>query len=357
MSFGPLITRRDIYKAGLEFFDRTGIRHVFSPEWRGLGGILMFHRVQDLPDDGFYPNRNLTVTPAFLEAVLDFLDEAGLEVVSLDEVHRRLTEGYDGDRRFVALTFDDGFVDNYTTAYPILKRRNLPFTIYVATGLIDNTLDMWWVILETVIAKEDHITVDLGGEVREFDCSSDLRKLAAYRTLADKLATEVSEDEQRRFTRDFAQRYGVDIAALCAAEGMNWDQVRELAADPLVTIGGHTEKHHALARLDEGAMRADVERGSARLAEMLGAAPRHFAYPYGMPFVAGAREFEALQDMGYKTAVTTRPGVLFPEHKGHLTALPRVSVNGEFQQVRYLSMLLAGWPFALFNRFRRLNVA
>ena len=64
-----------------------------------------------------------------------------------------------------------------------------------------------------------------------------------------------------------------------------------------------------------------------------------------------------MRDLGFETAVTTRPGVLFPEHRDHLTALPRVSLNGDYQTLRYLDLFLSGAPFLLYNRLRRVNVA
>jgi peptidoglycan/xylan/chitin deacetylase (PgdA/CDA1 family) len=100
-------------------------------------------------------------------------------------------------------------------------------------------------------------------------------------------------------------------------------------------------------------MRAGVEA----IENELGVSPAHLSYPVGDCTSAAAREFEAARKLGFKTAVTTRPGVLFPDHADHLTALPRISVNGGFQRFRYLDVLLSGAPTALMNGFRRVDAA
>ena len=88
----------------------------------------------------------------------------------------------------------------------------------------------------------------------------------------------------------------------------------------------------------------------------IGKRPEHLAYPVGDVTSAGPREFRIARELGFKTAVTTRPGVLFPAHADHLTALPRISVNGEYQQQRYVKVLMSGAGTALWNRFKRVNV-
>ena len=88
-----------------------------------------------------------------------------------------------------------------------------------------------------------------------------------------------------------------------------------------------------------------------------GVRPRHLAYPVGDRTAAGPREFRIADDLGFSTAVTTRPGVIFPRHANHLMALPRISLNGNFQKPRYAKVLISGAATALNNRFRQVNVA
>ncbi len=138
---------------------------------------------------------------------------------------------------------------------------------------------------------------------------------------------------------------------------MNWAELRTLAADPLVTIGAHTKGHYALAKIcEEKAI--DQMQGSADVIEReLGVRPTHFAFPYGDENSARARDFSLAHVLGFKTAVTTRKGVLFPAHRRYLTALPRVSLNGEYQSLTYTALYLSGAPFALANRFQQVSAA
>jgi peptidoglycan/xylan/chitin deacetylase (PgdA/CDA1 family) len=113
----------------------------------------------------------------------------------------------------------------------------------------------------------------------------------------------------------------------------------------------------AVATLPAEEARRQMRAGAEVMAATLGERPRHFSYPYGSACAAGPRDFGIARELGFDTAVTTRPGVLYAEHADHLTALPRVSLNGDYQALRYLDVLLSGLPFFVMNRFGRLNVA
>jgi peptidoglycan/xylan/chitin deacetylase (PgdA/CDA1 family) len=135
---------------------------------------------------------------------------------------------------------------------------------------------------------------------------------------------------------------------------MGWSGVARLCRHPLATIGAHGLTHRRLAHWSAAEAREEMAGSKKALEARLGLKVRHFAYPVGDASSAGAREFELARELGFATAVTTRPGMLFSEHAGRLTALPRVSVNGRWQSRDTLEILLSAAPFWLWNRGRRI---
>src|SRR5256885_15711866 len=99
----------------------TGAHRMLRPLLGGVGAILTLHHVRPPRTDAFQPNRLLEVSPSFLEHVICGLRRGGVDLITLDEMHRRLKE-QDFRRRFVSLTFDDGYRDNLRYALPILKK-------------------------------------------------------------------------------------------------------------------------------------------------------------------------------------------------------------------------------------------
>lgn len=109
-----------------------------------LGHILMLHRVVEQRSDN-PSQRELEVTPDFLEQTISDYRQKGYTFRSIDELSSLLTTHHSlSAKKNVCLTFDDGYQDNYDIAYPLLKRLEVPFAVYVTTGFIDNRLPMWW---------------------------------------------------------------------------------------------------------------------------------------------------------------------------------------------------------------------
>jgi len=206
-----------------------------------------------------------------------------------------------------------------------------------------------------VIARHDRIGLVIDGEDRRFDCRTVEEKRNLHDSLYGWLRQLETEEQLRTVIRDLSRRYQVDIAAFCEELCMTWDELAQLASDPLVTIGAHTVNHVMLKKVPEKAARKEMEMSRSVIAASLGVEPQHLAYPVGDPTSAGPREFRIAQELGFKTAVTTRPGVIFGQHRDHLMALPRISVNGEYQRMRYLRVLMSGAATAVWNGFKPVN--
>jgi peptidoglycan/xylan/chitin deacetylase (PgdA/CDA1 family) len=348
--------KKTVIRAGLETLYFSGVHALVRPFVGGVGAILTLHHVRPRRPDAFQPNRMLEITPGFLGKVVRKLRRAQLDLVSLDEMHRRLSEG-DIKRRFVCVTIDDGYRDTLQWAYPILKAQEVPFALYIPTSFPDRIGELWWLALEAVVARNQRITLLIDDRERGFECATLEEKHHVFNQLYQWVRSFRTEDELRRVVRDLSVRYQVDIAAFCEELCMGWEELGRLAADPLVTIGAHTVNHVMLAKTPERQARAEMAMSRSVIEASLGLKPDHLAYPVGDATAAGPREFRIAAELGFKTAVTTRPGMLFPEHSAHLTALPRLSLNGEFQQSRYLGVLLSGAATAVWNGFRRVDAA
>ncbi len=345
-----------IIRGGLELLYFSGIHHLLRPLFGGVGAILTMHHVRPPRPGGFQPNRLLEITPHFFSRVVTDLRHAGLDLISLDEMYRRLVAG-DFSRRFVCLTFDDGYRDTLRIAYPILKAQSVPFAVYVATSFPDRLGELWWLALEAVIAANDRVALVIDGRNRTFDCATIAEKRALFEELYWWLRSRRTEAELREAIRNLAACYGIDLGKFCKELCMNWNELAELAADPLVTIGAHTVTHPMLAKIPEKAVRSELDLSRTVLEAALGARPEHLSFPVGDRTSAGPREFAIAAELGFKTAVTTRPGVLFASHRQRLTALPRISLNGEYQRLRYVRVLLSGSATAMWNGFRRSEAA
>lgn len=341
--------------AGFTLFRATGAHRLAARTTRGLGAILMFHHVRPFSAESFAPNRLLEITPDYLSEAIETLRAEGFDIVTMNEAQSRTLAGRSA-RPFAVLTFDDGYRDNLIHALPVLRRHGAPFTLYVTTGFADGTARLWWLELELAVRTLSHIEVALGGVNHTFDNRAAAQKVDSFNRLYWLLRVQ-PEEEMLQIIRYLAEKADVDGQALTRSLCMTWDEIAQIAADPLCEIGVHTLTHSMLAHRRFEFARHELFESRRIIEAKIGRPAPHLAWPVGDPASAGPREFQLARDLGFATAVTTRPGMVFPEHAGHMTALPRLSVNGHWQDRRYLEVLLTGAPFALWNRGRRLNVA
>jgi peptidoglycan/xylan/chitin deacetylase (PgdA/CDA1 family) len=348
--------RQTFIRAGLDALYFSGAHFWLRPIFAGLGGIFMLHHVRPRRDGSFQPNAHLEVTPDFLREMLMHLRAHDIEIIGIDELQRRLRER-DTGHRFACFTFDDGYRDNRDFALPVMREFGAPFTIYVTSEFAEGSGRLWWIALEQVVARADRIEVEIGGVPTRLDTGSAAGKCAAFRRLQDWLRALPGEHDLRREMSVLCARHGVDEAAIASDLCLSWHEWRGLDSEKLITVGAHTLSHCNLAKQSEALARSEMADSRSRIEAELQRPVQHMAYPYGDRSAAAAREFALAAAAGFKTAVTTRPGMIFPENAAHPTALPRVSLNGYYQDARVLPVLTSGAATAMWNGFRRVDAA
>jgi peptidoglycan/xylan/chitin deacetylase (PgdA/CDA1 family) len=300
------------------------ISPIFKPFYGGIGHILMFHRVCQPTPKRIPVGSQLEVSPETLESIITFFKKRGYAFISLDELYQNLLSPHPS-KKFVVFTFDDGYIDNFIIAYPILEQQNIPFTIYIATSFPDRTAQLWWYAVDDLIFSHPQLEINLDSQKTSFDCTTPSGRLSAAIFIRKKLKSASPSNFQSLITSIFTKN-GMDISGLVKDQSMSWQQIKQLSSDPLVTIGAHTVDHYVLNRLNESEVLSQVQDSRKILTDHLNRSIDHFAYPYGSHNEAGPREFKIIKELGFKTAVTSRFANIFPQHRNSLECLPRLEI-------------------------------
>jgi peptidoglycan/xylan/chitin deacetylase (PgdA/CDA1 family) len=340
------IWRRDAKRwligAGLEASALAAAAGAFRAA-RGAGAIFTLHHVRPEISPVAGPNRHLEVTPEFLDTAISRLKTQGYEFIALSDVPRRLEEP--SDRPVAVFTLDDGYRNNAEYALPVFARHGVPFTVFVAQGLAEHSQPLWWEIMGRLLRHTEAIAFDFGRGSETLEVKSTAQQIEAFSRFAAYVWSRGEAEAVGELCR-LAERHGVDPLAITADLVMGPEELRAFAAHPLVSLGAHTVTHRKLSLLDAEEATAEMRRSADWLENLTGERPTSIAYPYGGRDAAGPREFSAARDLGFVIGVTTQPGTLSAADLPRLTGLPRISLNGHFQEPRYVSALASGIPFA-----------
>jgi peptidoglycan/xylan/chitin deacetylase (PgdA/CDA1 family) len=276
-----------------------GILGMLSPAGtRGRLTILIFHRVHAKPHDLFPKEMHAA---AFRERMTWV--RTWFNVLALDEAVSGLARG-SLPARALAITFDDGYADNYTVAWPILRELGLHATFFVAAGFLDGGR-MWNDTLAETIRRVDVPSLDLSALDlgRHRLDSLDARREAFHAILQQirYLPQQQREDQANAVAR-------VAAVTLPRDQMMTTHQVRSLAAAGM-GIGGHTLNHPTLARLDDVEARREIAEGRDALEVLTRQAVKLFAYPNGKPGSDYTlAHVKIARELGFMAAFTTSRG-------------------------------------------------
>jgi peptidoglycan/xylan/chitin deacetylase (PgdA/CDA1 family) len=284
----------------------------------GAGVVLRFERVRPRKPARFQPLKSHEITPRFLDRAIRALKRWKFDIVSMDEVCRRAVT-LASRKRFVCLTFDGGYKDLMTSAYPVLLKHGIPFT-------------------------ENRISLMMDRKERHFDIASMSEKYQLYEFLEGWMRSLAPPDLSAAI-KDLCERYSVDLAALSQETSMDWDDLARLAADRNVTIGSATVNYPVLSSLKDVDAKREMTMGRAVAQAAFHRDVRHFAYPFGDRASFRRQHVAMAEEAGFASAATALSGVVQAEGRANLHALPRIPWDGRQRSLRAMRVLLSGSTF------------
>lgn len=280
--------------------------------------ILCYHRVLPvLQTDplGILDHWQLQVELRRFEQHMEIVARR-FRVVPLHDLLGQLVDGFLRPGQ-ASVTFDDGYADNYSYAFPVLRRMGIPATIFLTTENVGRGVSFWWDRLVWAIppAGKDVLQVpsEIGGTI-----GLDSRDSARAALLQVFRRMRVLENAQKR--DELLDALGAPMSVQDGAP-LTWDEAREMQREG-VSFGAHTRFHPSLVALSDAALREEIEGSRDRITQQLGTSPITFAYPFGH---ADERVSGAVQAAGFLGAVTTRDGLCTATSPRYL--LPRLGVH------------------------------
>ena len=275
------------------------------------GEVGMMHRVSTDPlEPG--PYERFRDLPETLERYLDTRANAVTgkwpQVISEAE-----------GRPWYALTFDDGFRDNLYEALPILERHKVPATVFVTVGFVERELESYSACIARVLANRTEVRINS----KRCLLATPQDRVAAEQRLYRGMSCGSYASRQRAFRR-FLDENDVETPKPREDVFLDWRELREMAAHPLISIGAHSWTHPRLSRIPPWELRHELLGARMRLERELGIPVRTLAYPHG---ATNALTMWAARLAGFHWAFTTRPNLVTEGAQLNRMAIPRIELS------------------------------
>lgn len=275
--------------------------HKIENKFRPKSFILMYHRITGLEIDPW----DLAVSEENFEEQLKVLKKSynviSLEQLIEDKKNNKLKKGS------IAITFDDGYKDNYTAAYPILRKYQLPATFFISSAYIKNQEEFWWDKLVRLILTDMKLPKNL--ELKVINKYWDLHqesfdKKARFDFFMNVWGSllQMHPTVRSRALTEIAAWSGHGKEAEFDHLPMSRTELIDMAQHPLISIGAHTNNHAALSFLDQDSQREEIQEGKLWLEKVLNKSITGFSYPNGS---YNEDSISLLKEIGFEYACTT----------------------------------------------------
>ena len=262
--------------------------------------VLMYHRV--CPNDNTWSYTGLS--PKYFEKQMKYL-RTNFEILSLETLGQYIQSGESLPKKSVVITFDDGYKDNFLYAYTILKKYNIPATVFLATGFIGTDKLLWWdkigYVLENTSVKEFELDT-----IGHYKLNSLADRIIATNRITEQIKS-IPDENKHHTEKELLKTLEVEIPpGLGNNLLLNWEEVAEMSTGG-ISFGAHTVNHPILTNLPIEQAKSEIMISKKDLEARLDRPVTTFSYPNGD---RNAELVEFVSNSGFTCAVSTKPGRL-----------------------------------------------
>jgi peptidoglycan/xylan/chitin deacetylase (PgdA/CDA1 family) len=298
----PSLSRHSVKRVIAKLVNVTGILRRARSKPGVL--ILMFHKINNESD--LLP---LTLNVDLFEELILEINE-NFEIITVDSIGSIIPGNSDPLNTKglkIALTFDDGYEDNYINAYPILKTHNIPATIYLSTDHIIGRKVFWYEqIIHALLTSEESVIdlSDLGYGSHLLDSHVRRKNSILYLNSILKI---LDENERSKIALNILERSGTKNTFI-PSKMLDWDSIREMSKNG-ITFGSHTLSHPILSRETRDRVRKEVTMSKQLIENEIHKPVFSFAYPNGTSEDFNDMVIDEVKNAEYINACTTLKGI------------------------------------------------
>lgn len=263
----------------LAFIHKSGFTRVAQKLFPKSLTVLNYHRIDRLENNQAMFQPNISASPEAFDEQMAFIAR-WYRVISLQELTDWLLHNKTLPSHAALITFDDGYLDNYTNALPVLKKYNLPAVIYLTSGYIASNRPFYWDLASYCFFHTQADRVRFPNNTERV-WKSTKEKNEILKVWIESMKT-LQEDEKQKWVSSLPEVLGVSIPHHVFSNVMlNWQQVREMRSSN-IEFGAHTINHPILTRISLEQARREIIGSKEKIEKELGEAVTSLAYPNGM---------------------------------------------------------------------------
>ncbi len=264
--------------------------------------ILMFHKVDDKNDP-----LPLTVSPSTFDQILSQLNKRH-DIVALESLFDSEGKLVVDDKVKFAITFDDGYLDNYEKAFPILQKYHTPATIYLSYGHLEGEYFFWYEKLTLGLQHTQQTSLDLSDMGSEKFALENTEDINIAITSLNFWLKQFTDKERLEKLEEILSRLDVNDTDELVSPMLTWEMVKEMQENN-INFGSHTLSHPILAREDSRSIEREVVESKKLLEGKTGKTIEGFAYPNGTVDDYNDTVLDYVGKAAYQHACTTMAGI------------------------------------------------